>query len=93
MHGQSLIVETAHVAIETRDLVHDADRVDWALEVAHAIDELPPAQRNVVRLAYFEHLSHARIAERLSLSKGEVSGVLAAALAALTARLGLTAAR
>lgn len=70
----------------------DADRVTWALEVAHAIEELPAAQRSVVRLAYFEHLSHARIAERLSLSKREVSSVLAAALSRLTALLGPTTA-
>ncbi|MCW2646918.1 MAG: Sigma-70, region 4 [Pseudonocardiales bacterium] len=70
----------------------DADRVSWALEVARAIEELPAAERSVVRLAYFEQLSQARIAERLSLSKREVSGVLAAGMSRLTALLGLTTA-
>lgn len=71
----------------------DADRVTWAREVADAIEELPAAQRSVVRLAYFEHLSQARIAEQLSLSRREVSGALTAAMSALTALLGLTTVR
>ncbi|MDQ2749736.1 MAG: sigma factor-like helix-turn-helix DNA-binding protein [Pseudonocardiales bacterium] len=71
----------------------DADRATWALEVVRAIDELPAAERSVLRLAYFEHLSHPRIAERLSLSNREVSSVLATALSRLTALLGATTAR
>ncbi|MEP7179243.1 MAG: sigma factor-like helix-turn-helix DNA-binding protein [Pseudonocardiales bacterium] len=71
----------------------DADRVTWAREVARAIEELPAAQRRVVRLAYFENLSQARIAEQLSLSRREVSGALTAAMSALTALLGLNPVR
>lgn len=67
----------------------DSDRLTWAHDVARALDELAPAQRIVVRLTYFEHLSQERIAERLSVPVREVRAALAAGMSRLSALLGL----
>lgn len=40
--------------------------------VRTALDELPPEQRQVIELMYFEGLSQSRVAERLSLPLGTV---------------------
>jgi RNA polymerase sigma-70 factor (ECF subfamily) len=48
-----------------------ADAADiWA--VRQAVDELPPASREVVRLAHMEHLTQPEIAARLDLPLGTV---------------------
>jgi RNA polymerase sigma-70 factor, ECF subfamily len=48
-----------------------ADAADvWA--VRRAVDELPPANREVVRLAHMEHLTQPEIAARLDLPLGTV---------------------
>lgn len=48
-----------------------ADAADvWA--VRQAIDDLPPAARDVVRLAHVEHLTQPEIAERLGIPLGTV---------------------
>jgi len=43
-------------------------------EVATALAELPPPQREVILLAYFHGLSHSEIAERLDVPLGTVKG-------------------
>ena len=47
---------------------------DASSRVAAALAELPPPQREVIVLAYFEGLSHSEIAERLGLPLGTVKG-------------------
>jgi RNA polymerase sigma-70 factor (ECF subfamily) len=48
------------------------DRVATALTVRAALRSLPPAQRELLRLAYYEHLTQPEIAERLGLPVGTV---------------------
>jgi len=56
-------------------------------QVASAISGLPDQEQTVVRLHYLEGLEFARIADTLSLSRGRISQVHAAALQRLRKRL------
>lgn len=62
-------VEPDGRAPDTADLVQDADA---AVQVAEAMAKLPPAQYDVLQLAYFDGLSQSQIAERLDLPLGTV---------------------
>lgn len=55
--------------------------------VRRALHELPPAQRQVLELAYFEGLSATEIAERLAVPVGTVKSRTASGLAKLRAAL------
>lgn len=66
------------------------DSVAWTDTVKRmvsAIETLPEQERTVVRLHYLEGLEFARIADTLSLSRGRISQVHAAALDRLRRRL------
>jgi RNA polymerase sigma-70 factor (ECF subfamily) len=52
-----------------------------AAELAGLLELLPPAQREVIRLGFFEGLTHEQIARRLHLPPGTIKGRM---------RLGLT---
>jgi RNA polymerase sigma-70 factor (ECF subfamily) len=41
-------------------------------EVRRAVEELPPDEREVVRLQHFEGLTHTQIADRMSIAPGTV---------------------
>lgn len=56
----------------------------WAHTVRAAIRELPAAQRSVVRLSYFDELTHDEIASRLNLPPHEVDRLAATALARIS---------
>lgn len=55
--------------------------------IAAALAELPPEQREMIRAAFYEDLSHAEIAERTGLALGTVKGRLRLAFGKLRARL------
>jgi RNA polymerase sigma-70 factor (ECF subfamily) len=57
-----------------------AVEVDRAERVALALAELPPEQREVVSLAYFDQLSHSEIAELIGIPLGTVKGRMRLAL-------------
>jgi RNA polymerase sigma-70 factor (ECF subfamily) len=59
------------------DLVADADR---AQQVAEVMAALPEPQLAVLRLAYFDGLTHVEISDRLGLPLGTVKGRLRLAL-------------
>ena len=66
------------------------DSVAWTDTVRRmvsAIETLPDQERTVVRLHYLEGLEFARIADTLSLSRGRISQIHAAALDRLRKRL------
>jgi RNA polymerase sigma-70 factor (ECF subfamily) len=58
-----------------------------AFRVHAAVDSLPPREREVIELAYFEGLSQSEIAERLVVPLGTVKTRTRAALARLASRL------
>ncbi len=59
--------------------------------VAGALDHLPPAQREVIQLAYFGGLSQSEIAAQLRQPLGTVKTRIRSALLALRGLLGATA--
>jgi RNA polymerase sigma-70 factor (ECF subfamily) len=69
--------------VADRDL--EVDTVDRVL-VSARLDELTAQQRLVVRLAFFEDLTHTQIAERTNLPLGTVKSHLRRALAVLRDR-------
>ena len=58
--------------------------------VAAALADLPPAQREMVRAAFYEDLSHGEIAERTGLALGTVKSRLRLAFDKLRIRLEMT---
>jgi RNA polymerase sigma factor (sigma-70 family) len=54
------------------DMIHRVDGPREQQELRSALVELPPEQREVLELMYFEGLSQTRVAERLSLPLGTV---------------------
>ena len=60
-----------------------AERHEWALRVAAAIDQLPPPQRDAVIQRYLEESSLAVIAASMQRTEKAVSGLLRRGLATL----------
>jgi RNA polymerase sigma-70 factor (ECF subfamily) len=63
------------------DVPSDFAARDETEHLVELLAQLPPAQREVIRLAFFEGLTHQEIARRLALPAGTVKGRM---------RLGLT---
>ncbi|MBL8699362.1 MAG: sigma-70 family RNA polymerase sigma factor [Alphaproteobacteria bacterium] len=61
----------------------EVDAAQWEVHIATAIAEMPREQAEMVRLAYFDDLSHSDIAGRLGLPLGTVKSRLRLALARL----------
>lgn len=65
----------------------DFDRVDIHSEVWQALATLPPRQRAVLVLRYYENLTDAEIAETLGISRGTVRSQASRALDKVRGRL------
>lgn len=65
------------------DPAEEVDAGQWEIHIAAAIREMPREQAEMVRLAYFDDLSHSDIAEKLGLPLGTVKSRLRLALARL----------
>jgi len=63
------------------------DKIATSITVRSALASLPPAQRDLLRLAYFEHLTQPEIADRLGIPVGTVKSRTFQALRALRALL------
>lgn len=59
------------------------DAAQWEIHIAGAIAEMPREQAEMIRLAYFDDLSHSDIAARLGLPLGTVKSRIRLALARL----------
>ena len=57
------------------------------LQLRVAVAELPAEQRDLVRIAFYEDLSHSQVAERTGLPLGTVKSRLRLAFAKLKLRL------
>ena len=64
----------------------EAERGEWESHIAAAMKTLPAEQSDMLRLAYFEDLSHGDIAARLGLPLGTVKSRLRLAVARLRTR-------
>ncbi|MFJ9637856.1 RNA polymerase sigma factor [Streptomyces sp. NPDC101178] len=65
----------AHAAREGADAPGTAERPEAALDrvlVTQELRKLPPVQRDILRLAFFDDLTHVQIAERTGLPLGTV---------------------
>ncbi len=62
---------------ETENLLIEAE---YEIMLASIVEKLPPQQKQIFKLARWEHLSHEEIADRLSLSRLTVKTHMAAAL-------------
>lgn len=69
------------------DLVRDAPDLADTLLVADEIERLEPDARLVVRMAFFEDLTHAEIAERLQMPLGTVKSHIRRSLTRMRDRL------
>lgn len=52
--------------------ISDAERIELGEQLAHALDELPPLQRSVVELAFFEGLAYQEIAQLMGCPEATV---------------------
>jgi RNA polymerase sigma factor (sigma-70 family) len=73
--------------LEVVELPPSMERLWEAWEVGLAVDELPAEERDVVRLSWFDELSHPEIAERLGIPIGTVKSRSHRAHRRLAARL------
>ncbi len=76
------------VARNTTSPVADGIDVSQRLLIADEIARLDAVPREVLRLAFFEDLTHAQIAQRLQLPPGTVKSHIRRSLIKLRARLG-----
>jgi len=84
--GQTTLEDVEHL-LSTPDAWQDVAAMLTREQVRVAIDTLPPDQSRVIRLAYFEGLSHGEIAERESAPLGTVKGRIRLGLKKLHAEL------
>jgi RNA polymerase sigma-70 factor, ECF subfamily len=64
--------ETLNEAESQSILVEDTLEIESILEVRRALKALPPDERNVVYLQFYEGLTHGQIADRLKIPLGTV---------------------
>jgi RNA polymerase sigma-70 factor (ECF subfamily) len=65
---------------------HEASAAQWEVAIADAVATMPREQAEIIRLAYFEDISHSDISEKLGLPLGTVKSRLRLAMARLRSR-------
>lgn len=83
---------TADVDLEFHEADDDVDREVWARvrrdRVREAIEELTPAQREALEMAFFQGLTHVEVSERLGIPLGTAKTRIRSALLRLRDLLG-----
>jgi len=89
---QNVRKRTADVDLELREADDDVDNEAWLGirrdRVRAAIEELSPAQREALELAFFDGLTHVEVAERLGIPLGTAKTRIRSALLRLRDILG-----
>ena len=70
-----------------REIGSEQEVLERALIISKALQSLPPEQRHVIELGYFQGLSHSEVAERLNQPLGTIKGRARLALQKLKASL------
>ena len=84
MAGSALDERPPAVAVESVEAAEDAGvESPGAARLRATLERLPPAQRDVIHLAYFGGLTSSEIAQTLSLPPGTVKGRMRLGLAGL----------
>ncbi len=65
---------------------HEAEAVRWEGAIAEAVAAMPREQAEILRLAYYEDISHSDIAARIGVPLGTVKSRLRLAMARLRSR-------
>lgn len=85
--GRAPRTEEIEEATDPSDALAPVDLSDEARRAEAALDELAPAQREVLRLALVEGLTHSEVAERLALPLGTVKSHVRRGLERVRARV------
>jgi RNA polymerase sigma-70 factor (ECF subfamily) len=65
---------------------HEASAAQWEIAIAEAVAAMPREQAEIIRLAYFEDISHSDISAKLGVPLGTVKSRLRLAMARLRSR-------
>jgi len=65
---------------------HEASAAQWEIAIAEAVADMPREQAEIIRLAYFEDISHSDISAKLGVPLGTVKSRLRLAMARLRSR-------
>jgi RNA polymerase sigma factor (sigma-70 family) len=76
-------------AVDNLNLDHELDMQQREAQLRRALQDLPKEQLSLVRLAFFEGLSHSEIAEKLGLPLGTVKSRIRLAFTRLRRQLEL----
>jgi len=85
--GAHAAEEVAEVALPEGNAADEVERWELAVWLSAHLAALPPEQRQVVDLRFYEGLSFAEVADRMGRSEGAVKQLLRRTLGALRVRL------
>ncbi len=86
MNERKRLAEQAAMDLEEDATVPSVDRVVDRMVIADALDQLPDPQRDVLKLAFFDDLTHTQIAAHTGLPLGTVKSNLRRGLLTLRRR-------
>jgi RNA polymerase sigma-70 factor (ECF subfamily) len=76
--GERVVMDVADTSVDANPAEH-LTRAERIAEVRRAIEDLPPAERDIIMLKDIQGLSYAQIADLLSVEEGTVGSRLSRA--------------